>query len=462
MDDRRSEWAGGYILIEDGVIVAVGREGLTSSQANAIQADEVIDASGMVATPGFINTHHHLYQSLTRNIPLMQDAPLFGWLSNHYEVWRELTAEGAYISAKLALLELMKTGTTFSSDHLYLFPRKQTGELIDAEIKAAQELGIRFQPTRGSMTLGKSQGGLPPDDTVQTEAEIEADTERLLAKYHDTAYGAMVRISLAPCSPFSVTAEQMRRTSEFARANGLRIHTHLAETLDEEAFCIQKFGWRPARYMEHLGWMTDYAWFAHSIHLSDDEVKLMGDSGAGMSHCPSSNMRLGSGIARIRELLDAGAGVSLAVDGSASNDAGNMLLEARNAMLLSRLREEKYWLTARDALWIATRGGAKVLGRNDTGSLEVGKRGDIALWSVDGLEYAGGLSDPVAALLFTARQSPVDYLIVDGKVRLRGGIVGMNVKSLIRDHNRLAAEMLERAGKNTGIDFLKPALGSGL
>ncbi|NQU27532.1 MAG: amidohydrolase family protein, partial [Candidatus Marinimicrobia bacterium] len=356
---------------------------------------------------------------------------------------------------KTALLELMNSGCSTSSDHLYLFPARETGELIDAQITVARDVGARFHATRGSMSLGKSNGGLPPDDTVQTEAEIQADTERLLKLYHDDGEGAMIRLALAPCSPFSVTPELMRSTVGYARVNNLHIHTHLAETLDEDKFCLNMFGKRPADYVDSLGWITDFAWFAHAIHVNDDEIKRLGDAGVGISHCPSSNMRLGSGIARIREMLNAGVKVSLGVDGSASNDGSNLLLEARQALLISRLREEDYWLTARDVLEIATRGGAAALGRNDIGQLTVGKRADLALFSVAGLEYAGAQSDPLAALIFTVRQSPVDYLLVNGEIRIRKGKSRVDEQKLVQTHNWIAQQMLEQAGRKTGIDFMK-------
>ena len=448
MNDSKEEFSSGHILIENDKIISIGKNDLT------VEADEVIDASNMVVLPGFVNTHHHFYQTLTRNIPRMQNASLFGWLNDHYELWRELTEEGVTVSTKTALAELMKSGTTTSSDHLYLFPQKTSAKLIDIEIAAAQEMGIRFHPTRGSMSLGKSNGGLPPDDVVQTEAEIQADTERLVAKYHDESAGSMLRIALAPCSPFSVTPELMRSTADYAKANNLLIHTHLAETLDEEYFCIDSYGKRPVNYVDSLGWIDKHAWFAHTVHLNDDEIKLMGKAGCGTSHCPSSNLRLGSGIARIKEMTDVGISVSLAVDGSASNDSSNMLSEIRNAMLLSRLREEQYWLSARDVLWMSTRGGAQVLGRNDVGELTVGKQADIAMFSMDSIEYAGGMSDPLASLVFTVRTSPVDHLIVNGKVQVRNGKLDFDEKKHIKEHNRVSAEMLKKATQNSGINFI--------
>ncbi len=447
MDNRNTEFSGGHVYIEDHLIRSVGPEDIEVPDAR------VIDATGHVVLPGFVNTHHHLYQSLTRNIPWMQDLPLFDWLVNHYEVWREISGEAVRISAETGLLELMKSGVTTSSDHLYLFPNRTIPELTDEEIKAAMKLGIRFQPTRGSMSLGRSKGGLPPDDVVQSEQVIRDDTERLLADWHDDRPGAMVRISLAPCSPFSVTEQQMRETAEFASRNRLMIHTHLAETLDEEQFCIREFGHRPVGYMEHLGWLTENAWYAHMVHLNDEEIRQMGEIGVGVSHCPASNMRLGSGIARIREMLQSGLKVSLAVDGSSSNDSGNMLLEIRNALQVSRLRERTNWLTAREVLRMATQGGAAVLGRSDIGSLEPGKCADLALFSLNHLEYAGAMSDPLAALVFTGRMHPVDMLIIHGQIRISDMKTEVDERNLIARHNTIADAMLNRAQKRTGIQF---------
>ena len=448
MNDLNQEFSGGHILIENGIITSI------SANPMDIPADEIIDATDMLVLPGFINTHHHLYQSLTRNIPLMQNQPLFGWLTHHYEIWRELTEEAVRISSKTGLLELMKSGVTTSSDHLYLFPRDADPGLIDAEIESAMELGIRFQPTRGSMSLGRSKGGLPPDDTVQLEDVIWSDIHRLIKKFHDTGDGAMVRLSLAPCSPFSVTPELMRETAIFAKNNDLMIHSHLAETLEEEFFCLEKFGLRPVAYITSLGWLTDRSWFAHSVHMNDEEIAMMGAAQVGISHCPTSNMRLGSGIARVRELLDSGVNVSLGVDGSASNDSGNMLLEMRNAMMISRLRQLPYWLTARDVITMATRGGARVLGRDDIGQLVPGKRADICLFAMNRIEYAGGLSDPLAALIFSVRTAPVDFLIINGKIQIREGKTSIDEQSLISTHHRISQTMLENACQKTGIPFL--------
>lgn len=453
MNDGREEFQGGHILIENDRIISLGPESLN------VEADQILNASGMVIVPGFVNTHHHLFQSLTRNIPLMQNQPLFDWLKNHYEVWREINAESVFISAQVGLLELMLSGTTTSADHLYLFPEKANHDLIDAEIRAARKVGIRFQPTRGSMSLGESSGGLPPDDVVQSESEILADTERLVVAYHDPTPGAMVRISLAPCSPFSVTEELLRSTASFARDRGLQLHTHLAETLDEENFCLRQVGLRPVAYLDSLDWLTDHTWVAHAVHLQDDELKRLADTGTGVSHCPSSNQRLGSGIARVKEMLDQGVPVGMGVDGSASNDSGNMLAELRQALMISRLREQAHWLNVREVLWMATRGGAAVLGRDDIGELAVGKQADLALFSVQGLEYAGSLSDPLAALLFTVRTSPVDHLIVSGKIQIKEGIPKVNLDQLIQQQNRISEEMLDQATRRTGLDFRNPPQG---
>ncbi len=446
MNDSGLEFRGGHILIEDSVIRSIGSAPFEG------QADEVIDARQMLVLPGFVNTHHHLFQALTRNVPAMQESRLFQWLVNHYQVWRHVGEEAVHTSARTALLEMMKSGVTTSSDHHYLFPHQAEPTLIDAEIRAAQELGIRFQPTRGSMSLGVSSGGLPPDDIVQDESAIQQDIHRLLAFYHDPAPGAMLRLAIAPCSPFNVTPESLRWTADFCADNELRMHTHIAETLDEERFCLETFGQRPIAYMDSLGWMRPDAWFAHCIHLNDDEIGLMGERGVGVAHCPDSNMRLGSGIARIRELLDAGAAVGLAVDGTASNDSGNMLMAVRNAMLLSRLREDPYWLTARDALYLATRGGARALGRDEIGQLAPGKYADLALFRMDRIEYAGGMADPRAALVFSVRMAPVDWLVINGQVRIREGVSEVDELALVEQHNRLAGELLARAREHSGFD----------
>jgi len=441
-NDVLDTFSGGHIYIEDNIIVSAGPEEFKA------KADKVIDASRMLVLPGFVNTHHHFYQTLTRNIFSTQKAELFDWLRTNYEIWRGISKDAFYVSAKVAMAELMKSGCTTSSDHLYLFPNQEEGTLIDSEIEAAQELGMRFQPTRGFMSLSKKDGGLPPEDVVQTEDEIFEDIERLVKKYHDNSFGSMLRISLAPCSPFSVTAESMRKTVEIAEKYGLQIHTHLAETHDEEDFCIKRVGERPFEYMRTLGWIRPNAWFAHSIFLSDEEIKEAGEKKIGTSHCPSSNMRLGSGIAKIRELLDAGVSVSMGVDGSASNDSSNMLLEIRNAMLLSRLREPKFWLNTEDVLWMATVGGAKALGRDDIGQIQAGKCADINMINMDKLEYSGGLHDPAAAIVFNFAMSPIDHVIVNGKQVVKNGqIADLNEMELVKRHQKISGDLIALAEK---------------
>lgn len=438
MDDTRREIADGAVLIEDRVIRAVGR-----TDELPAAADEVIDCRGIVLLPGLVNTHHHLYQSLTRAVPAAQDANLFGWLTTLYPIWAGLRAEDIYVSARLGLAELLLSGCTTSSDHLYLYPNDAT---IDDEIRAAQELGVRFHASRGSMSLGQSQGGLPPDAIVETEEQILRDTRRAIETYHDPAPYAMLRIVVAPCSPFSVTPELMRESRALARSYGVTCHTHLAETPDEEHFCLERFGRRPFEYAEELDWTGADVWFAHSVHVSPEEIARMGSSGTGAAHCPSSNMRLASGIAPIGLMRRAGVPVGLGVDGSASNDSGHLLTEARMCMLLQRVGGDPAALSARQALELATRGGARVLGRNDIGVLAPGKAGDVVGWRLDHLAYAGALHDPVAALVFCQPQN-VDLAIINGRQRVRSGeIVGLDLPALIAEHNARARALLTRAG----------------
>lgn len=440
--DVLDTFSGGHIYIENNLIVSAGPEKFHGS------ADKIIDASRMLILPGFVNTHHHFFQTLTRNIFSTQKTELFDWLITNYEIWRGISKEAFYVSAKVAMAELLKSGCTTTSDHLYLFPDTTEATLIDSEILAAKELGIRFQPTRGFMSLSKKDGGLPPEDVVQTEEEIFEDIERLVETYHDDSFGAMLRISLAPCSPFSVTEESMRKTVNIAEKYDLQIHTHLAETKDEENFCIERSDERPFEFMKSLGWISNNAWFAHSIFLNDEEIKEAGRVKMGVSHCPSSNMRLGSGIAHIKEMLEAGVNVSVAVDGSASNDSSNMLIEIRNAMLLSRLRETEYWLNTEEVLWMATVGGAKALGRDDIGQIQAGKCADINLISMDKLEYSGALHDPAAAIVFNVAMNPVDHVIVNGKLVVGNGqIVDLDEHALVKRHQKISTDLIETAEK---------------
>jgi len=451
MDDAdRRIGPGGAVLIEDGKVAALLEPGQPEPPA-----DETLDAGGMLLTPGLINTHHHFYQTLTRNLPGAQDSPLFPWLRYHYEIWRELDEEALVVATRTALAELLLSGCTLSSDHHYIFPRDAAPDLIDRQIEAARELGIRFQPTRGSMSLGQSQGGLPPDELCQDEETILADSRRLIARHHDASPGAMLRVDLAPCSPFSVSAEAMRATAALAREAGVRLHTHMAETLDEERFCQETVGLRPLAYMESLGWIGTDTWYAHAVHLDSDEIARLAETGTGVAHCPASNLRLGSGVARVRELLDAGAPVGLAVDGSASNDVNHLLAEARQALLASRLRGPEHWLGAGDVWCIATRGGASVLGRDDCGAIAPGMAADLVLWDLGTLELAGAQSDPLAALLFSAAAPRAHTVFVNGKIRVRAGYIpDFDERAHAERHNRAAAELLARAETRLGRAFL--------
>ncbi|MGC9019336.1 MAG: 8-oxoguanine deaminase [Candidatus Bipolaricaulaceae bacterium] len=403
-----------WLLVEGNRIAALGE-----GEPPAGPFDEVIDGRDKVMLPGMVNTHHHLYQTLFRAVPGAQDKKLFDWLVFLYERWRGIDEEAVYVSTVVGLMELLLSGCTLSTDHLYLFPKGKKN-LIDVEIEAAKEVGIRFHPNRGSMSLSRKEGGLPPKDVVQTEEEILEDSERLILRYHDRSFGAMVRIALAPCSPFSVTPRLMRETAELARKHGVLLHTHLAETLDEEAFCLEKFGKRPVEYLEEVGWLGPDVWIAHAVHLSDADIEKLAHAGVGVAHCPSSNMLLGSGIAPVPKMLAAGMKVGLAVDGSASNDASNMIREARQAMLLSRVKYGAEAMPARKALGLATVGGAQVMGwEREVGSIEPGKCADLSLWDISTLEFAGA-ADPVAALLHCAAQY-ADLVMVNGEILVRGG-----------------------------------------
>jgi cytosine/adenosine deaminase-related metal-dependent hydrolase len=434
MDDERREIADGGLFIRDNVIEAVGPTAELPQMA-----DEVIDLTDHVLLPGLVNTHHHLYQTLTRAVPAAQDAILFDWLKTLYPIWTGLTGEAIAISTLVGTAELLRSGCTTASDHLYIYPNDVT---LDDQIRAVEEIGIRFHAVRGSMSLGESKGGLPPDEAVEDEDEILRDSLRLIETYHDLSPYAMLRIVLAPCSPFSVTLDLMRQSAALAREHGVHLHTHLAETLDEEEFCLSKFGLRPVALAEDLGWLGEDVWHAHCVHLNEDEVALFAETGTGVAHCPSSNMRLASGIAPIREMVDAGVRVGIAVDGSASNDGSHMLAEARQAMLLQRVRGNPAGLSAREALEIATRGGAAVLGRDDIGQLAMGKAADCIAIDLNRLAFAGGLHDPVAATIFCAPQE-MDLVLVNGRVVVRDGkITTVEMGPIIERHNAIARQLV--------------------
>jgi cytosine/adenosine deaminase-related metal-dependent hydrolase len=446
MDDHQREIPDGGFFVRDGVIESVG----VSSELPG-QADETLDLQGHVVLPGLVNTHHHFYQTLTRAVPAAQDANLFNWLKTLYPIWARLTPEHIFASTQTALAELALSGCTTASDHLYLFPN---GSRLDDEIEAARDMGVRLHASRGSMSLGESKGGLPPDSVVDPEEAILEDSQRLIERYHDPQPGATVRIVLAPCSPFSVTGELMRQSAALARLHGVRLHTHLAETEDEEQFCLQTFGRRPVGYMQELDWLGPDVWFAHAVWVNDSEIADLAHHNCGVAHCPTSNMRLASGIARIKEFRRAGVTVGLGVDGSASNDGSHLLAELRQAMLLARVQEGltgysrsddpgRTLMTAREALWLGTRGGAAVLGRSDIGSLEAGKCADFFAMSMDHLEYAGAQHDPVSAVVF-CQPRRVDHTVVGGKFLVKdGNLVCADERKIMQRHSKLSRSLLE-------------------
>lgn len=430
MDDAGSEMPDCDIRIRDGVIAEVG-QGLSTD-------GQVLDAAECLVTPGLVNTHHHLYQSLTRAVPGGQDALLFGWLQTLYPIWSRFGPEEMYVSAQIGLAELMLSGCTLTSDHLYLYPN---GSRLDDTIAAAAEIGMRFHPTRGSMSIGESDGGLPPDSLVEKEAAILDDCIRVIDAHHDASEGSMCRVGVAPCSPFSVSRELMRDAAVLARDKGVMLHTHLAENDEDIAYSLEKFGCRPGQYAQDLGWTGDDVWHAHCVKLDGQEIDLFARSGTGVAHCPCSNCRLGSGIAPVRQMRDAGVKVGLGVDGSASNDAGNLVLEARQSMLLQRVANGADAMSAREALRIATRGGAEVLGRNDCGQIAIGKRADLAIWDMSGIEAAGNWDR--AALLLAGPTQVRDLLIEGRRVVASGQITSIDLPKTIARQNAMALILAE-------------------
>jgi cytosine/adenosine deaminase-related metal-dependent hydrolase len=433
MDDAGSEHAGGWVLVRDGLVAAVGG-------GPEPDAEDRLELGGALVTPGLVNTHHHLYQTLTR--ARAQEATLFEWLVELYPVWAGLDAEAEYAAARTGLAELALSGCSTVFDHHYVFPRGRDG-ILEAELEAARGLGLRFVASRGSMDLGAAQGGLPPDSLVETIDEILADTERVAA----LADGDLLQIAAAPCSPFSVTRQLMEESAALARRLGLRLHTHLAETADETDFCRERYGCTPVEYLADVGWLADDVWCAHCVHVGGDELARFAAHGVGVAHCPASNGRLGTGVAPLREMLDAGVQVGLGVDGSASNERGDLLFEVKQALLSARGRGGPRALTARDALRLGTRGGAAVLGRGDIGSLEPGKRADIAVWRADGLEFAGAV-DPVAALVLSGPHR-VDRLYVGGAAVVRGGHLVRANEAEIASEQRLQARRYAPARADT-------------
>jgi len=437
VDAVGTEHSSGYIVVEDQLILAVGSGPVPAD----LLVDRVVDGSGCLATPGLVNTHHHLYQWATRG--LAQEEKLFGWLTELYPVWAGLDADIVGDVAAAGLGWLARTGCTTTTDHHYVFPR-EGGDVLDAEISAARRLGLRFHPCRGSMDLGASAGGLPPDSVVEDRDAALAATAEAIDRYHDPATDSMLRIAVAPCSPFSVTGELMREAAALARDRGVRLHTHLAETVEEETFCRARYRCSPAEYIEELGWLGDDVWLAHCVHVDDKTITKFAESGTGVAHCPTSNARLGAGMAPVRSLIDSGVAVGLGVDGSASNEEGSLAAELHAALLVARLRGGPAELSARESLALGTIGGARCLGRADEiGSLEVGKLADVALWRLDGLAHAG-IDDPVAALVLGSRP-PLRLLLVNGRPVVEddvlltadeAGLAGAAARSALRLRDR--------------------------
>ncbi len=430
MDDQDRELQDIDLRLKDGVIIEIGQD--LQSTGDVVLADRCL------VTPGLVNTHHHLYQTLTRAVPGAQNALLFGWLKTLYPIWQGFGPEEMFVSAQVGLAELALSGCTLTSDHLYLYPN---GARLDDTIAAAHEIGMRFHPTRGAMSIGESAGGLPPDDLVEKETAILADCIRVVDAFHDPKEGAMTRVGIAPCSPFSVSRDVMRDAALLARDKGVMLHTHLAENDEDIAYSLEKFGCRPGQYAEDLGWTGDDVWHAHCVKLDDSEIGLFARSRTGVAHCPCSNCRLGSGIAPIRKMRDQGVKVGLGVDGSASNDIGNLMLEARQTMLLQRVANGADAMSPREALRIATRGGAEVLGRTDCGQIAVGKRADLALWPLDEIESAGSW-DPAAILL--AGPCKAQHVFVEGRQIVRDGhVISIDLETALRTQRKLAEKLAQ-------------------
>ncbi|OGV46121.1 MAG: 8-oxoguanine deaminase [Lentisphaerae bacterium GWF2_57_35] len=441
------------VLIEDGKVAAIQTHGPIRFPFDR-KPDRTIDGAGCVAYPGFVNTHHHLYQTLTRNIPKVQNAKLFDWLVGLYEVWRELGPEAVEVSTRVGLGELLLSGCTTTTDHFYVFPQSAPQEFLDIEIDTARELGMRFHPTRGSMSRGRSAGGLPPDDVVQTPEQILKDCDRLIAKYHDPNPFSMCRIVLAPCSPFSVTTELLAETAVYAREKKVFLHTHLCETKDEEDFCLQTLGLRPLDYMEKTGWVGPDVWYAHGIYFNDEEIRRLAATQTGVAHCPASNLRLGSGICKVPQLMAAGVRVGLAVDGSASNDSSNFVREMQLALLVHRVGTGVEAMPPQKVLELATVGGARILGQPEIGRLQPGAAADLALFRLDRIEFAGAMADPASALLFCGSGPRAEYTVAAGRVVVeRGRLTGLDEEKLFADANRISDAMLSAAEKKLGVSY---------
>ncbi|ACD53147.1 hydroxydechloroatrazine ethylaminohydrolase [Clostridium botulinum] len=437
-DEKDSVYEDVNIFVENGVIKYIGKD--------LYEANEIIDATNMLVYPGLINTHHHLYQTFTRNLPQVQRLELFPWLIYLYEIWKAIDSEIIRYSSLVGMGELMKNGCTTCFDHHYVFPKSEEEKLIDTQFSAAKELGIRMYASRGSMSLSKKDGGLPPDSVVQTIDKILYDSERVVKKFHNPNKFSMNQVALAPCSPFSVTSDLMKETANLARKLGVRLHTHLAETIDEERFIAEKFGMRPLEYMESLGWVGEDVWYAHGIHFNDEELRILAKTKTGVAHCPISNMKLSSGIAKIPQMIKLGIPVGLAVDGSASNDGSNLLEEIRVCYLLHRLNSSNYAPTGYEILKLATRGSADVLGRNDIGELSVGKAADLFMINSKRLEFVGTQFDPKSILGTVGIKGNVDYTIVSGEIVVKEGkLINIDEEKITYEANKLVERLISKA-----------------
>ncbi len=448
-DAQRSELVGLDIHISGNLVSQIG------SKLQVVVPHQVIDCRGKLVIPGLVNTHHHFFQTFQRNVPIVQNAKLFDWLVQLYEIWKFVDAEAVYYSSLLAMAELLKTGCTTTTDHHYLYPQGILGEEIpEMQFKAAAELGMRFSATRGSMSTGKKHGGLPPESVIQDDDTILRQTEDAILKYHDPSFAAMRQVHVAPCSPFNTSPSLLKESAELARKHGVRLHTHLCETLDEENYCLEKYGKRPFALMEDLGWVGPDVWYAHGIYFDDQELQALAQNRISIAHCPSSNMRLASGIARVKEMREHGITVGLGVDGSASNDSSDMLGELRQALLLQRVKYGADAMTARDVFEMATLGSAKALGRADIGTIEAGKPADLAIFDLDRLEYAGSLSDPLAAVIFSGYNHGADTVIVNGEIVVRNNrLTRVDERVVIENSNRLSFRLLQQAGVPVRYSF---------
>ena len=432
--ENESEIKDGGLFARNGIIEAVGESGSLPQIA-----DTIIDMKGHVVIPGMVNTHHHLFQNLTRAVPAAQNSELFGWLKTLYPIWSNIGPEHVYWSTALGLAELALSGCTTSSDHLYIYPN---GAKLDDSLSAASDIGVRFHGTRGSMSIGESEGGLPPDSLTEKETFILSESQRLIETYNDSSRYAMQRVALAPCSPFSVSIDLMRESAAMARSYGVGLHTHLAENAEDIEYGLQQFGMRPGEYVEAVGWTGDDVWHAHCVQLNSEEINLFAKTGTGIAHCPCSNMRLASGIAPVRQMLDTGVKVGLGVDGSASNDSGNMLNEARQTMLLQRVNSKASAMTAREALRVATKGGASVLNRDDIGMLVPGYAADITAFKRDNVDFSGSDWDPVASLVFCG-PSKANYTIINGKIVVsEGQLTSIPMEKLVHEHSKLSRDLI--------------------